>query len=68
MNYLQVQRRSRAITLIATLVYVLAVSEKTFQRDFDVTFAELQAVRLGFDGADYAAWAAALPRPHLVKR
>lgn len=66
MNYLQIHRRGLIIHLMDDLVHTLAVSEPTFQRDFDSTYGRLQTLRAGLSGRDYRSWASTLhPHPHV---
>jgi hypothetical protein len=62
LNYQQIARRAKIIDRLARLVYVLAVSEPTFQRDFDETYAEITQLRAAIDGADYPQFVAELRR------
>jgi hypothetical protein len=48
--------------LIADLVHVLAVSEPTFQRDFDAISSEIARLTPDADGHDYAAYVRDLRR------
>jgi hypothetical protein len=63
LNYMQSHRRSQIIDDLAKLVYVLAVSEPTFQRDYDHYFASIADLREGLDGAGYEDFARSLRRP-----
>lgn len=59
-NYLTLKSQSDLIVLISELVYVLAVSEKTFDRDYTELGARLAQARQGLDGAAYSDFVSAL--------
>jgi hypothetical protein len=53
-NYLASRRIGEIITLIGRLVYTLAVSEPTFQRDYSRIYSEISALKVGITGSDYS--------------
>jgi len=53
LNYSALYSRSRLITVIGELVNVLALSEWTFQRDYDKLVAQIDEARSGLDGSYY---------------
>lgn len=63
-NYVVLRSQSQLIRIIARLVHVLAVSEPTFDRDFDGLIEELARERSLLDGATYSSFVNSLrPRP-----
>jgi hypothetical protein len=56
LNYLASKRRGEIITRIARLVYTLAVSESTFQRDYSLTYSEITTIKADINGSDYPIW------------
>jgi hypothetical protein len=63
-NYVVLAAQERLITAISELVYVLAVSEKTFARDYKLLLARIASAQAQLDGSGYAAFTAGLrPSP-----
>lgn len=60
LNYRAIQARSKAIEALGDIVHVLAVSEPTFQRDYDAALAQVRDWRTLMDGRDYEQFAAQL--------
>ncbi len=54
LNYLASRRMGEVITLIGRLVYTLAVSEPTFQRDYSRIYSEISILKAGIAGSDYS--------------
>ena len=62
LNYTAIKSRSEAIGIIGDIVHTLIVSEKTFQRDFDVLVQKLGVVEPLLDGDTHEDFVAALRR------
>ncbi len=62
LNYRAIKARSDLIDCIGDLVHVLAVSEPTFQRDFDAIGAEINRLAALVEGSDYPAYVRELRR------
>jgi hypothetical protein len=60
LNYLASQRRSVVIKDLARIVYVLVVSEPTFQRDYQSAYQAITATHAVINGADYPQYLAEL--------
>ncbi len=52
LNYLQLHRRSSALAELAGLIHALAISEPTFQRDYDRHVKAIDSLSQGFAAAD----------------
>jgi hypothetical protein len=57
LNYLASRRTGEIIILIGRLVYTLATSEPTFQRDYSAIYSEISALRVRITGNDYSVFA-----------
>lgn len=60
LNYLSIERRAKIIQHIAEIINALAVSEPTFQRDFDNHYNSIIDLRARLVGHDYPSFAAQL--------
>lgn len=59
-NYTVLWSQSTLIQKISQLVYVLAVSERTFDRDYQRLVSEIYLAQAGLRGSDYGRFAASL--------
>jgi len=63
LNYQAIKRRNQVVTHLANIVNDLVVSEPTFQRDFDDSYAQVLVAQAAIEGQDYELWAAGLRYP-----